>query len=443
MRQAQMIIRTGLAAAVTLGVAHAAEAAGTIQVADGFNQPLYVTYAPGQPDQLYVVQQSGQIRIHDLNTGTTLAQPFLDVSGSISTGGERGLLGLTFHPDYQTNGTFFVNYTDDTGSDTRIRRYQVTGDPNLADAGSGMDVLTIDQPQGNHNGGWLAFGPDGYLYASIGDGGGGNDNNAGHTPGIGNAQDITDNLLGKILRIDVDGDDFPADADRNYAIPNTNPFVGQTGDDEIWAYGLRNAWRPSFDRQTGDLYIADVGQNAREELNVQPADSDGGENYGWRLREGTIATPTGGVGGPRPADAIDPFYDYTHGGGDFEGSSVTGGYVYRGPVAELQGMYLFGDFVNDRIWAIQWDGSDPSTFDGTNYTNLVDLTDDFVPDIGSIDQLVSFGEDAAGNVYLVDRTGEIYLIVPEPATAVLLGMAAVLLIRHRWHGGCSRDDRRR
>ena len=184
------------------------------------------------------------------------------------------------------------------GNDLAVDRYQVSGDPNLA-IPTPTRVLTIDKPSSAHNGGWLAFGQDNFLYMSVGDGGGSNDDGVGHTPGMGNAQDITDNLLGKILRIDVD-----STALGNYGVPATNPFVDSEGDDEIWSYGLRNSWRPSFDRLTGDLYIADVGQSSREEINFQSAASGGGENYGWRLREGTIATPTGGVGGLPPPGAI-------------------------------------------------------------------------------------------------------------------------------------------
>jgi hypothetical protein len=302
----------------------------------------------------------------------------------------------------------------------------------VADAGSAAPVLSIAQPQPNHNGGWIAFGPDGYLYVASGDGGGGDDNDTGHTAGTGNAQDITNNLLGKLLRLDVDGDDFPADATRNYAIPADNPFAGVVGDDEIWAYGLRNPWRASFDRATGDLYIGDVGQSNREEIDVQPAASAGGENYGWRLREGTIATPTGGVGGTPPPGAIDPIYDYLHGNGPFLGNSVTGGYVYRGPAASLQGHYFFADFIDSRLWSLRWDGSDPSTFDGTNYTELADHTadPDFAPDQGSLVNISSFGEDAAGNLYLVSLGGDVFRITALPAVPALgpVALAAVALL---------------
>lgn len=273
------------------------------RIATGLSRPVFLTAPPADTSRVFIVEQrsgsTGRIQLLPLPSGS--ATTFLSIS-PVATGSEQGLLGLAFHPDFATNGYFYVNFTDAAG-DTRIVRYHADGDPPTADPASATMVLSISQPQSNHNGGWMAFGPDRYLYVATGDGGGGNDNGVGHTPEIGNAQDGTDNLLGKILRLDVDGDDFPGDATRRYAIPDDNPFVGEALDDEIWALGLRNPWRPSFDRATGDLYIADVGQGAREEIDVEPANGSGGENYGWRLREGTIATPPmGGVGDrPRPA----------------------------------------------------------------------------------------------------------------------------------------------
>nr|MDP7290032.1 PQQ-dependent sugar dehydrogenase [Phycisphaerae bacterium] len=344
----------GLAGAVVLAIATAAVSAagiptGTQRVGSGFNRPIFATSPVGDFDRLFVAEQhTGRIRILDPDTGTINATPFLDIN-SLATGNEQGLLGMAFDPDYATNGFFYVNVTV-SGGTTHIRRYQISANPDIANAASAQTVMTYSQPFSNHNGGWLGFGPnDGLLYISSGDGGAGND------PG-GRGQDITNNLLGKMLRIDPSGDDFPADAGRNYANPASNPFVGVTGDDEIWAYGLRNPWRSSFDRVTGDLYIADVGQNAREEVDFQPVASSGGENYGWRLREGTIATPTGGVGGNAPPGAVDPIYEYTHGGGAAQGFSITGGYVYRGPVADIQGHYFFADYVTDRIWSFRYDG---------------------------------------------------------------------------------------
>jgi len=287
-------------------------------------------------------------------------------------------------------------------------------------------VLRLVQPQANHNGGWIGFGPDGALYVPLGDGGGGYDDDAGHSP-IGNGQD-PGVLLGKILRLNVEGaDDFPADLDRNYAIPLDNPFVGQAGiRPEIWALGLRNPWRASFDRETDDFWFGDVGQDTREEIDFQPAASPGGENYGWRLREGTQQTPT--VGGAEPADHVNPVYDYAHAPGEcqfFGSGSVTGGYVYRGPIAAFQGLYFFGDFCQGLVQSLR--------FDGTNFTDFTDWTPmpEFTPDVGSITRVASFGEDGAGNLYVVDYDGELFR-VPEPAgplSAALALASAALLAR--------------
>jgi glucose/arabinose dehydrogenase len=383
----------------------------TERVANALSNPIFVTAPPGDTSRLFIVEQhSGNIRILNLGTLTINATAFLTVTG-ISTGSEQGLLGMAFHPDYSSNGYFFVNFTNTSGN-TIVRRYTVSANPDIADSGSALQVLSITQPQSNHNGGWLGFGPnDDYLYIASGDGGGANDTGTGHTTGTGNAQDITGNHLGKLLRIDVDGDDFPGDSTRNYAIPPSNPFVGVTGDDEIWAYGLRNPWRPSFDRLNGNLYIADVGQGAREEIDVQPAASTGGENYGWRLREGMIETPSSGIGGPKPPGAIDPIYDYSHGSGTTQGFSVTGGYVYRGPIASLQGTYFFADYVTERIWSLVFDGDPPASHNGTNYTGFTDWTAALDPPVGDIDSISSFGEDAVGNLYIVDRGGEVFRVI--------------------------------
>lgn len=399
----------GLAAMVACvaSTAHGQDVIRLERIATGLARPIFVTSPPGDNDRLFVAEQhSGQIRIINRNMGNSInATPFLTVAG-ISTGSEQGLLGMTFHPDYATNGQFFVNYTDTTGR-THIRRYEVSaGNPNVANAASALDLMTYAQPQSNHNGGWIGFNPrinvsdSQYLYIGSGDGGGGNDQGTGHTEPNGNAQDLTANLLGKMLRIDVNGDDFPADATRNYAIPPTNPFAaaGNTGDDEIWNYGLRNPWRSSFDRQNGNLYIGDVGQGAREEVDFQPATSPGGVNYGWRLREGTIQTPT--VGGPAPAGAIDPIHEYNH---DATGGfSITGGYVYRGPIAAIQGHYFFADYVSNKVWSFR--------YDGTTKTDFQERTTQLFPNAGSVGSVSSFGEDPQGNLYIVSLNGDIFRV---------------------------------
>jgi glucose/arabinose dehydrogenase len=421
------------------GSAEAAEPTSEL-VASGFVNPLYAASPPGDGERLFVVEQGtlGQASIHivDLTTGAILAPPFLTLS-DLQTSGERGLLGLAFHPDYASNRRFFVNYTvpgQASGEDSVVAELLAReDDPDLADPSSLRPLLSFSQPNPNHNGGWLGFGPDGYLYVASGDGGGSNDEGAGHTEGIGNAQDLTDNLLGKMLRLDVDRDDFPEDG-RDYGIPPDNPFFGVTGDDEIWAYGLRNPWRPSFDRLTGDLYIADVGQSSREEISFQPAGSPGGENYGWRLREGTVGTPT--VGGDPPPGAVEPIYDYLWGTtGPFEGRSVTGGYVYRGPSAGLQGLYFFADYVSDEIWSFRFDGSDPANFDGNNVLELTRQTDALAPTGGNLRDISSFGEDGLGHLYVIDRTdGEVFRIVPEAtggATSLVALLYASLMTRLR------------
>jgi len=390
------------------------------RVATGLSQPVFASNAPGDPTRMFIVEQgtgsTANIRIFNQGGGVN-ATPFLTVSG-LSTGGERGLLGMAFHPDYQTNGRFYVNFTNTAGN-TVVREY-TRQSATIADPLSARQIISITQPFSNHNGGWLGFGPDNYMYIGMGDGGSAND------PGN-NAQNL-DSLLGKMLRVDVNGDDFGGDATRNYANPASNPFVGITGADEIWAYGLRNPWRNSFDRLTGDLYIADVGQGAREEINVQRANSLGGENYGWKVREGTLGPPLSG--------AIDPIYNYTHGSGNLQGFSVTGGYVYRGPIADLNGHYFFADYVTDRIWSMKWDGSDPATFNGTNYTDFIDWTNILVTDFGSITDISSFAEDSLGNLYILDRNGEMFMIsaasIPEPASwIVLVGGLGIGLSRRR------------
>jgi glucose/arabinose dehydrogenase len=378
---------------------------GATRVASGLSAPIYATHAPGDTSRLFIVERGGSIRILDLTTGSLVPQPFLS-NLPVDTAGEGGLLSMAFHPNFAENGRFYISATVDNNNLTFqgasgdmtsvIREYTVNPrNPNTANT-SFTEVYSWIQPQSNHNGGWIGFSPiDNYLYIATGDGGGGNDNATWHTPGIGNAQDLTNNPHGKMLRIDVDGDDFPTDSSRTYAIPSDNPFVGVTGDDEIWAYGLRNPWRNSFDRLTGDLWIADVGQNVREEVNFQAADSVGGENYGWRLREGSIATPSGGVGGPAPAGAIDPVHEYLHTSGTSGGFSITGGYVYRGPDASLRGDYYFADYVTANIWR----------FDSTNPTDLERINPLLTTNVGSISSISSFGEDADGNLYIMDLNG--------------------------------------
>ncbi len=387
-----------LFAIVYLGCVENADSATpltTTRVATALAQPLYVTAPAGDAERLFIVEQgaggTARIKILNLVTQTVNLTPFLTISG-ITTGGERGLLGLAFHPDYATNGYFFVNHTDSAG-DTVVQRYTVSVDPNVADPNSVTPVIGFTQTDTNHNGGWIDFGPDGYLYIASGDGGGGGDPDE-------TGQDL-DTLLGKMLRIDVDGDDFPADPDRNYAVPTDNPFVGVSGLDEIWAYGLRNPWRNSFDRLTGDLYIADVGQWDWEEVNVQPASSTGGENYGWDCYEGNHAFELTGCDDPNTMTF--PVHEYDHS----EGCSITGGYVYRGAqICDLQGTYFFADYCTDTIWSFRYDNG--------SIADLQDRTAELdPPTFLVINDITSFGEDGVGEMYIVDRGGEIYKIMPD------------------------------
>ncbi|MEM1027351.1 MAG: PQQ-dependent sugar dehydrogenase [Planctomycetota bacterium] len=401
------LVSRGLACVVCGGLAWPAGAAiqglslaGSLPGADV--STVYATYAPGEADLLYVVEQSGLIQTLNLTTGTFASTPFLDIRGFVDDGGnEQGLLGLAFDPDYQNNGHFYVNYTRDPGPGldrTRIDRFTVAnpGVSTTVSAGTRRSVLEFEQDFSNHNAGWIGFSPnDGYLYIPTGDGGSGNDpNNRGQS---------LNTLLGKVLRIDPTGDDFASDTTANYAIPEDNPFVGNSAArDEIWAYGLRNPYRDSFDRETGDLWLGDVGQGAREEINFQPGDSTGGENYGWRLREGDIATPGGGVGGPEPADHVGPAYDYlSNGAGAFGGNSVVGGYVYRGPDPDLQGLYFFADSFPRQIWTF-----DPADPDST----VQNIESQLGSAINGLTTPVSFAEDLEGNLYILDRDGDIFRI---------------------------------
>ncbi len=313
----------------------------------------------------FVIEKGGRIRI--IENDQLLETPFLDITDRVgSNGNEQGLLGFAFHPQYQENGRFFVNYTDSDG-DTVIARFQVTNDPNLADPNSEVLLLGYEQPFPNHNGGAMAFGPDGYLYIGSGDGGAAGDPFAnGQNTGV---------LLGKILRVDVDSAE-------PYAVPADNPFGN-----EVWAYGLRNPWRISFDRATGDLFIGDVGQGEWEEIDFLPSGSPGGANFGWDHREGAHDYEGGG-----PQGMIDPVAEYSHAEG---GCSVTGGYVYRGAMPEWNGIYLYGDYCTGIIWGlIQTDGGwqNQSLFD-------MDVT------------ITSFGQDENGEVYLISDNGGIYRLV--------------------------------
>jgi glucose/arabinose dehydrogenase len=401
----------GLLTALPIALA-AAQSIGSELKVNGLVRPIFLTHAPNDFSRVFIIEKQGRIRIAEITpSGAYTLRPtaFLDIDplvvGGTSEFSEQGLLGLAFHPDYANNRLFYVNYTAVAGSgDTVIAEYSVSADPNIATPAAVRTIMTFDQPQSNHNGGWIAFGPDNYLYIGTGDGGNANDQGAGHTEPGGNGQDVTSNRLGKILRVDVNGDDFPADNNRNYAIPPTNPFVGTGNDGEIWAYGLRNPWRNSFDRLTGDLWIADVGQNNWEEVNFQRASSTGGENYGWRCYEGNAAT--GYPNTTCDGTYVFPIQVYSHS----SGCSITGGYVYRGcAIPALQGTYFYTDYCTDTIWSFRYNGSSVTEF--TNRTSQLDP-----PGALTAVSLSSFGEDAYGEVYLLDQVGgEVFKIVPTGA----------------------------
>lgn len=353
----------------------------TLYVA-GFSRPIQITHAGDGSQRLFVVEQNGRIRV--IRNQTLAENSFLDISSRVSCCGERGLLGLAFPPNYANKGYFYVNYTNSDG-DTVVARYHVTTDLEVADPNSEEILLTIAQPFANHNGGHLTFGPDGYLYIGTGDGGSGGDPRN-------NGQSLS-TLLGKILRIDVESGTTP------YAIPATNPFASSTADRrEIWAFGLRNPWRFSFDRQTGNLYIGDVGQNTYEEIDFQPASSLGGENYGWKIMEGTHCYNASSC---NQSGLTLPVVEYDH----EQGCSVTGGVVYRGQrFPRLNGTYLYGDYCSGRIWGLILLPSSQQN---------VQLFDAPYP-------ISTFGEDEAGEVYLTDYgAGAIYQITDaNPSSSV-------------------------
>lgn len=342
----------------------------------GLQSPVYLTSALGQSDRVYIVEQTGRVLVVGMD-GTVRAQPFLDIHQLISTGGERGLLSIAFHPDYARNGVFFVDYTATDGAVTVVRYHVSQNDPYRADPASAQIILRVAHPVSNHNGGLLLFGSDGYLYIGIGDGGSGNSANGQRK----------NTLLGKILRIDVDH----TTSGLQYAIPSDNPFANQAGArPEIWAYGLRNPWRFSFDRSTHDLYIGDAGQNQFEEIDYQPAASKGGQNYGWAIYEGNScyaggsACSTGGL--------TAPIATYGHEDGN---CVVVGGYVYRGQkYPSLTGAYFYGDTCSGRMWGF------PAAGARDGHVTAQQILDTQL-------SISSFGEDASGELYVVSLDGSI------------------------------------
>jgi glucose/arabinose dehydrogenase len=350
---------------------------GLREVASGLAFPLFLTAPSGDNDRLFVVEKTGRIRI--VRNGSVLPAPFLDLSAKVSSGSEQGLLGLAFHPGYAANGRFVVNYTDLSG-DTRVSVFRVSANADVADAASEQVILSVDQPYSNHNGGMVVFGPDGKLYVGMGDGGSGGDPQ-------GNGQN-KNALLGKLLRLDVS-------VTGQVSVPGDNPFVGQTGArPEVWSYGLRNPWRFSFDRETRDLYLADVGQNAHEEIDVSTSATQFGRglNFGWNRMEGSACySPSSGC--DRSGLTL-PVLDYGHS----EGCSVTGGYVYRGAVQALRGLYFYADYCEGWVRSFRWSGT------------AVSEERDW-PALRPGGQVTSFGEDAGGELYVMTSGGKVFRIV--------------------------------
>ena len=343
-------------------------------ISSGFSKPVDLAHAGDGSGRLFVVEQSGVVRV--LENGILSDVPFLDIQARVgSSASEQGLLGLAFHPNYEENGYFFVNYTDIQGN-TVISRFRVSDEnPSQADAGSEFRLLSILQPYPNHNGGSVVFGPDQYLYLGLGDGGSGGDPEN-------NGQSLN-SLLGKILRIDVDQGD-------PYAVPSDNPFYSGGGLPEIWTYGLRNPWRIAFDRLTGDLYIGDVGQNQWEEIDFVSANSSGGENFGWRYYEGSY--PYQGQP-PENVQFVPPIAEYGHD----QGCSVTGGVVYRGQkLSDWQGIYIYGDYCTGSVWGLLREEN------GVWKQMLL---------FENLGQISSFAEDEVGEIYLIDHNGSILTLV--------------------------------
>jgi glucose/arabinose dehydrogenase len=341
-----------------------------------FNSPVFLTHAGDNTDRIFVVEQAGIIKVFPNSQNASTSKIYLDITDRVSSGDEMGLLGLAFHPNYETNGYFYVNYTADNPRRTIISRFQVTSNPDSAGKNSEFQLLTFNQPYPNHNGGWVGFGPnDGFLYIATGDGGSSGDPQN-------NAQSIN-TFLGKILRIDVD-------SGTPYAIPTTNPFYDSTNVEikkEIYAWGLRNPWRCSFDPVTGWLWSGEVGQNLWEEIDI----IENGKNYGWRCYEGNHSYNLSGCNYP---EYIFPVWEYSH---SVE-CSITGGYVYRGAnVPELEGKYIYGDYCSNKIWSLEYDGINPPT---NQYL------------LNASGSLTSFGVDQENELYLTSFNGRIYRFTP-------------------------------
>jgi len=399
-------LSAGIVAAVAMAATALANPPARIkQIATGLISPTYIVSHAADPQNLYICERRGAVRVLDKDTGIIRPAPFLDLTGQVSITQENGLLGLAFAPDFATSGYVYVNFSNTTG-EIVLARYQVPAGASAVDAASAYTILRYPRPLG-HNGGWIGFSPvNGLLYITSGDG-----DLGGTYDQAGRAQSTTDQLMGKILRIDPHSDDFPADPLRNYHIPASNPFVGAVGDDEIWALGVRNAWRGSFDRATGDFIFGDVGMDSWEEVNFEPAASLGGRNYGWACTEGDWCTPSSACVCGDPSLTA-PMHAYAHVFG-VGGFSVTGGYVYRGTaIPAFDGLYFFADFLQPKVWSLR-----PQGGVGGGFSEFVDRSVEFTPPTATapLKFIVTFGEDAAGELYVATlTTGRMYKIVPYP-----------------------------
>jgi cysteine-rich repeat protein len=372
--------------AVCAGVSSTIATSLTKELVGNFSSPVHLTSPPLDPSRLFVVEQPGRIQV--VKDGAVLPTPFLDIASLVDFGGERGLFSMAFHPDYESNGRFFVNYSDNSG-DTVIARYEVGANPDVANVSSGVTLLLVNQPYGNHNGGQIAFGPDGYLYVGMGDGGGGGDPmESGQDDG---------QVLGKILRLDVDVESPPY-----HAVPPTNPAPGLgTPLGLVWSKGWRNPWRFSFDRANGDMYVADVGQNEIEEVSYEPALSPGGLNYGWDIFEGAECfEPDPAPDCPNSPPGFEfPVYEFAHPAG----CSITGGHVYRGcAMPLLHGIYFFSDYCTSFVHTFE--------ISGGIMTNFIDRSSELGAGLSSVS---SFGEDARGELYILNLGGSVWRVVPD------------------------------
>jgi hypothetical protein len=410
-----LLVAAALAVAILAGSARPALAVSTVRILGGLSGPTFVA-APLGDDRLFVVERAGRVLIYD---GVELLDPpFLEIPG-VGTLGEGGLLGLAFPEDFDQSQVFYVYYTASSGGglESRVAKYAVSAmDPDLADPAPVEVLASFPQPRNNHNGGTIAIRGD-HLYLGLGDGGGGGDPDDV-------AQDPA-SPFGKMLRYDISGE--------------------MAGPAETWASGLRNPFRFSFDRDSGDLYIADVGQDALEEVNAEAFDDPGGRNYGWDVKEGSSCFVDNDLGDPTEPDEqepectspslTDPIHQYAHVGGLCSGS-ITGGYVYRGAIPEIHGLYFFADFCTAQLWSLEWDGA------GGVVGDVVNRTAELAPGGGlSIDQVVGFGEDGQGELYIVDIGGEIFQLVPEPGRG-LLHACALICLAGGWRARGRRAPRR-